>query len=92
MALTVANYLLQPIFPQCDIPDEALKLIAALCIAFLTWLNCKSMKVTTSLQNTFMFTKLAALAIVVILGIVAVFKGARCLNHISKKAFQHNFF
>ncbi len=75
MALTVANYLLKPIFPQCEIPDAALKLIAALCIAFLTWLNCRSMKVTTSLQNTFMFTKLAALAIVIILGVVALFRG-----------------
>lgn len=75
MALTVASYLLEPVFPHCEIPDAALKLIAALCITFLTWLNCHSMKVTTSLQNTFMFTKLAALGIVIILGMVALFKG-----------------
>ncbi len=77
MALTVANYLLQPVFPACEIPDAALKLIAALCISFLTWLNCRSMRVTTSLQNTFMFTKLAALAIVIILGVIALFQGMR---------------
>ncbi len=83
MALTVANYVLQPVFPECDIPDAALKLIAALCISFLTWLNCKSMKVTTSLQNLFMFTKLAALAVVIILGIYAVFHGINlCSNTI----------
>jgi len=75
MALTVANYLVQPLFPDCDMPPAALSLIAALCICFLTWLNCYSMKVTTSLQNTFMFTKLAALGIVVVVGMVALFRG-----------------
>ena len=75
MALTVANYLVQPFFPDCDMPPAALSLIAALCICFLTWLNCHSMKVTTSLQNTFMFTKLAALGIVVVVGMVAFFRG-----------------
>ena len=75
MALTVANYLVQPLFPDCDMPPAAPSLIAALCICFLTWLNCYSMKVTTSLQNTFMFTKLAALGIVVVVGMVAFFRG-----------------
>ena len=75
MALTVANYLVQPLFPDCDMPPAALSLIAALCICFLTWLNCYSMKVTTSLQNLFMFTKLAALGIVVVVGMVAFFRG-----------------
>lgn len=75
MALTVANYVVQPLFPECDMPNGALALIAAACICFLTWLNCYSMKVTTSLQNTFMFTKLAALFLVIIIGIVALFRG-----------------
>ena len=75
MALTVSNYLVQPLFPECDVPDGVLALIAALCICFLTWLNCYSMKVTTSLQNVFMFTKLAALGIVCIAGMVVFFRG-----------------
>ena len=75
MALTVSNYLVQPIFPECEIPEVSKTLIAALCICFLTWLNCYSMKVTTSLQNFFMFTKLAALGIVVVSGMVVFFKG-----------------
>jgi L-type amino acid transporter 5 len=83
MALTVANYLVQPLFPECDMPDTALALIAAVCICFLTWLNCYSMKVTTKLQNTFMFTKLAALGLVIVVGMVAFFKGAK---------YKHLFF
>lgn len=71
MALTVANYLAQPLFPECDPPDSALRLIAAVCITFLTWLNCYSTKITTSLQNVFMVTKLAALGLVIVGGIMA---------------------
>ena len=29
MGLTVANYMAKPLFPDCDPPDEALRLIAA---------------------------------------------------------------
>eukprot|EP00095_Tigriopus_kingsejongensis_P011978 maker-scaffold1489_size38734-snap-gene-0.9 protein:Tk11978 transcript:maker-scaffold1489_size38734-snap-gene-0.9-mRNA-1 annotation:"y+l amino acid transporter 2" len=75
MGLTVASYLAQPLFPDCDVPLLAMQLIAALCICFLTWLNCHSMKFTTSLQNVFMFTKLAALFIVIVVGMVALAKG-----------------
>ena len=75
MALTVANYLVKPLFPECSMPDPALIIIAGLCIAFLTWLNCYSMKVTTSLQNVFMVTKISAMTIVCIVGTVFFFKG-----------------
>ena len=45
MSLAVANYMVQPLFPGCEMPINGLRLIAALCITFLTWLNCYSMKV-----------------------------------------------
>ncbi|XP_040572464.1 Y+L amino acid transporter 2 [Lepeophtheirus salmonis] len=75
MGLTVANYLIQPLFPDCEIPESALKLIAALCIMGLTYLNCYSTKATTKLQTLFMFTKLFALFLVIVLGIVGF-----CMN------------
>lgn len=75
MGLTVASYLAQPFFPDCEVPQLAMQLIAALCICFLTWLNCHSMKVTTSLQNMFMFTKLTALALVIAVGLVVFVQG-----------------
>ena len=75
MALTVANYLIQPFFPECDIPDTSKILLAAVFIMFLTWLNCYSIKVTTKLQGLFMFTKVAALIIVIIVGLVAFGQG-----------------
>jgi len=32
-ALTFAKYVLQPVFPDCDVPGEAARLLAALCIS-----------------------------------------------------------
>ena len=75
MALTVANYLIQPFFPGCDIPETSKILLAAVFIMFLTWLNCYSIKVTTKLQGVFMVTKVAALIIVIIVGLVAFGQG-----------------
>ena len=82
MALTVAQYLVQPFFGDEELPKEALQLIAAVFISGLTWLNCYSMKITTRLQNLFMVTKILALTLVVIVGIVALFQGTSFLHSI----------
>ena len=37
MALTVANYLVQPFFPEEGAPEAAISLIAAAAICGLTW-------------------------------------------------------
>ena len=88
MALTVAQYLVQPFFGDEELPKEALQLIAAVFISGLTWLNCYSMKITTRLQNLFMVTKILALTLVVIVGIVALFQGTSFLHSICT-LFQH---
>lgn len=75
MALTVANYLIQPFFDESDLPSYAPELLAAVFILFFTWLNCYSIKATTKLQGVFMFTKIAALCLVIIVGIVAFAQG-----------------
>ena len=85
MALTVAKYLVQPIFSQGDeLPDEAIRLLAAVFITFLTWLNCYSMKITTRLQNTFMVTKILALALLIVIGFVAMFQGKQTAENVNK--------
>lgn len=35
MGLTVAQYILQPFFPNCNVPDDCARLIAALSISEL---------------------------------------------------------
>lgn len=75
MALTVSNYLIQPFFPAGTLPDYAPSLLAAAFILFFTFLNCYSIKVTNKLQGVFMFTKVAALVIVIIVGVIAFAQG-----------------
>ncbi|KAL5281714.1 SLC7A6.2 family protein [Megaselia abdita] len=70
MGLTFASYILQPFFPEgCVVPELAKQILAACTICFLTFLNCFSMKTTTKMQNIIMFSKVSALALIVIFGI-----------------------
>ncbi|RLU20165.1 hypothetical protein DMN91_006772 [Ooceraea biroi] len=70
MGLTFAQYVLQPFFPNCTIPDGSVRLIAALSICLLTFLNCYDVKETSKIQNVFMFAKVGALVIIIIAGLV----------------------
>lgn len=70
MGLTFARYVIQPFFPNCSAPDAAVRILAAVTICFLTWINCHGVKSTTKLQNVFMFAKIGALLTVIVAGIV----------------------
>ncbi|XP_014217404.1 Y+L amino acid transporter 2 [Copidosoma floridanum] len=76
MALTFAKYVLQPFFPDCPIPDESVRLLAAVTICFLTYINCHDVKETTKMQNVFMFAKVGALVIIILAGLAWV-----CVGH-----------
>ncbi|KAJ6638537.1 Y+L amino acid transporter 2 [Pseudolycoriella hygida] len=70
MGLTVSNYILQPFFSgDCGVPTLAAQLMAAALICFLTFVNCYDVKSTTKMQNVFMFTKIGALVLVILLGV-----------------------
>lgn len=75
MALTFASYVLKPVFPTCAIPSLALKLIAAVTICFLTFINGYDVRSTTKAQNVFMFTKVTALIIIIMGGLIWIGKG-----------------
>lgn len=75
MGLTFAKYVIQPFFPECVMPDSAIRLIAALAICFLTFINCWNVKITTKLQDFFMVTKVGAILLVIIAGMVHLFMG-----------------
>ncbi|CAG9766074.1 unnamed protein product [Ceutorhynchus assimilis] len=70
MGLTFAKYVIQPFFPDCDMPDLGVRLVAAAVICFLTFLNGYNVKATMKLQNIFMFCKLGALVLIVLIGVV----------------------
>lgn len=74
LALTVAEYIIEPLYPSCTPPFLLKKLVAALAICSIAYFNCASVKLTTSFNNFFTSAKLAALVIIIFCGILTVSK------------------
>lgn len=68
-ALTFAQYILQPIWPHCDPPYGAVRLLAAVITCLLTAINCYNVKWVTRLQDVFTATKMLALGGIVLAGL-----------------------
>ncbi|XP_020280702.1 Y+L amino acid transporter 2 [Pseudomyrmex gracilis] len=75
MALTFAQYIVEPFFTTCATPDDGVRLIAALTLCLLTFINCYGVKETSIMQNIFMYAKVAALVIIIITGLVWICSG-----------------
>uniref|UniRef100_A0A1Q3EZK6 Putative amino acid transporter n=2 Tax=Culex tarsalis TaxID=7177 RepID=A0A1Q3EZK6_CULTA len=76
MGLTFASYVFQPLFAAgCSVPTIGLQLFAAVTICALTYINAYDVRVTTKMQNVFMFTKIGALVLVIIVGVVWMLLG-----------------
>lgn len=75
VALTFANYALQPFFPTCHPPALAIKLLAAVCISILLFVNVTSVRWATRIQDIFTVAKLLALIIIIITGLALIVMG-----------------
>ncbi|CAH1795818.1 unnamed protein product [Owenia fusiformis] len=75
IALTFAEYIVYPFFPDCQSPEVAIRLLAAGAIALLTFVNCASVNVATKVQNVFTVIKILALCTVIFTGLVQLIRG-----------------
>ncbi|ELU06758.1 hypothetical protein CAPTEDRAFT_193964 [Capitella teleta] len=75
VALTFSAYVLEPIFPDCDQPEDAARLLAAVCIVVLTVINAVDVKWATRVQDVFTYAKLLALLLIITTGVVQLCRG-----------------
>ncbi|XP_060080147.1 cystine/glutamate transporter-like [Ylistrum balloti] len=75
LAYTAALYIVQPVYPDCDAPDDGVKVLAGWIMITMVILNCVYMKYVVKIQSLLSSTKIIALAIIVVAGIIQLVKG-----------------
>ncbi|XP_005095780.1 large neutral amino acids transporter small subunit 1 [Aplysia californica] len=84
LSLIASLYILQPIFPDCTVPPLAERFIAICLVWFLIAINCRNVKWATRVQVVITASKLIALAIIIVMGIVYLAMG-------DGESFQNSF-
>ncbi|XP_061162532.1 b(0,+)-type amino acid transporter 1-like isoform X2 [Saccostrea echinata] len=74
VSMSFALYTTEPFF-ECGPPDVLVKIVAIVCLFFVSAVNCYSVKLATKVQNVFTVAKLVAIAVITIGGFVYMGKG-----------------
>lgn len=75
VALTFGQYVVKPFYPECEPPQDAIRLLAAVCLCSLTAINCISVRGSMRIQDVFTISKLLALIVIIISGLCYIFMG-----------------
>jgi amino acid transporter len=75
MALTFANYALQPVFGDCGAPDFVMRVLASSVIVILTAINCYKVRWSTRIQDYSTIAKIGALIVISLVGLVYLLLG-----------------
>ncbi|CAL8101850.1 unnamed protein product [Orchesella dallaii] len=75
IALTFAEYAINPILEGVSAPKPSPELLAAACLMLLTAINCWSVKLTMKIQDIFTVAKLLALGAIIVAGLVCLIWG-----------------
>ncbi|XP_072112347.1 cystine/glutamate transporter isoform X4 [Mobula birostris] len=75
ISLAFGQYILQPLFMPCEIPEILVKITTTIGITVIMYINCISVSWTARLQISLTFCKLVAILIIIIPGMVQLFKG-----------------
>ncbi|XP_033626181.1 Y+L amino acid transporter 2-like isoform X1 [Asterias rubens] len=86
VALVFGSYIIQPFYPdpECPPPDLFIRIMAVLCVALLTFVNCWSVPWATKVQDVFTIAKVLALLVIIVSGLVYI-----CMGHTEN--FQEPF-
>nr|XP_046269151.1 b(0,+)-type amino acid transporter 1-like isoform X2 [Scatophagus argus] len=75
LALGFAQYVLAPFYSDCPPPVLLVKCVAAAAIIVLAVVNCINVRFSMSVQVFFMVAKVLALAVIIVGGVVMLFRG-----------------
>ncbi|KAG5445343.1 Large neutral amino acids transporter small subunit 2, partial [Clonorchis sinensis] len=74
-SLVLANYVLKPFFPACDVPASAIQLVALIAVLTLCFINCYRVAWATKLSVVFTAGKVLALLLIVGFGSAYLARG-----------------
>uniref|UniRef100_A0A8C8DIP7 Si:ch73-352p4.8 n=1 Tax=Oryzias sinensis TaxID=183150 RepID=A0A8C8DIP7_9TELE len=75
VSLAFGRYVVEPFFAPCVAPEGLIKLVGILGVTFVVAVNCWSVNMVSRTQVTLTFVKMFALVLIIVPGVIALFKG-----------------